>query len=577
MAWQLFGFEIQRRNQADDEKEKRASFTPPPNDDGSTVVAEGNFYGTYMDLNGSISSESELITKYREMILYPDVEYAVDDIVCEAVTLDSDSDVVSFNMESFEDSSVFANKAIQDKINEEFKKVIELLDFNHTAYEIFKRWYVDGRLYYHVIIDDKAPDEGIKEFRYIDPRKIRKIKEVQRVRDPQGVAMNLTQLKSEYFVYSSAGFGKMPPGSQSFSQAGDAGVYGLKIASDSIIYAHSGVTDPNNNMILSYLHSAIRVLNALRSLEDSLVIYRFVRAPERRIFYIDVGNLPRQKAEQYMNDMMIKHKNKLVYDQSNGQIRDDRRFMTMFEDYWLPRREGSKGTQIETLPAGQNLGELTDVEYFQKKLYRALHVPISRMNPETSGFTFSKAAEISRDEVKFSRFIDRLRRRFSLLLFEALSKQLVLKNIIAKQEISELYRGGWFEFANDNHFAEVKDNEILSRRVEVAKDVQDFVGIYFSHDYVRRKILRQTDDDLEKLDTDIANEKMDPRYSPKPEGNGVDMGGGGGDFPPQGFQDGDPSQLGAPVMPDNGQMGNPAQDPNLPQQPQVINSSKDSR
>ena len=570
MAWTLFGFEIQRRDAALEEKEKRPSFVPPPNDDGSLVVAEGNFYGTYFDLNGSISSEAELITKYREMALYPDVEYAIDDIVNEAVNLDGENDVVAFNMDSFEEDSVFAKEDIQEKVSEEFKKVIELLDFNNNAYEIFKRWYVDGRLYYHVIIDDKVPEEGIKELRYIDPRKIRKIKEVKRVQDPQRVAMQLNQLKSEYYVYSSAGFGKMPPGSQMNSL--DMTAYGLKIAKDSVIYCHSGLLDPNGNMILSYLHKAIRVLNSLKALEDSLVIYRFTRAPERRIFYIDVGNLPRQKVEQYMNDMMIKHKNKLVYDQSSGTIRDDRRFMTMFEDYWLPRREGNKGTQIETLPGGQNLGELTDVEYFQQKLYRALSVPISRMNPETSGFTFSKAAEISRDEVKFSRFIDRLRRRFSMLLFEALSKQLILKQVMAKEEIPELYRGGWFEFASDNHFTEVKDNEILSRRIEVAKGIQDFVGKYFSHDFVRKKILRQTDDDIEALDEKIEEEKDDPRYPPAPMGgNGVqvmDPTFGGGDpgsmFPQPGMMPG------APGMP----MPQPGQ-PSAPAGPQQINSQNE--
>lgn len=574
MAWELFGFEIQRRNPQEDEKQKRPSFVPPNNDDGSLVVAEGNFYGTYFDLNGTISSEAELITKYREMALYPDVEYAVDDIVNESVTMDGGNDVVEFNMDSFEEDSVFAKPEIQDTVNEEFKKIIELLDFNNNAYEIFKRWYVDGRLYYHVIIDEKAPGEGIKELRYIDPRKIRKIKEVKRVTSQSGGAsvVQLTQLKSEYYIYSSAGFGKMPPNSQ--TNGVDMTAYGLKIAKDSVIYCHSGLLDPNGNMILSYLHKAIRVLNSLKALEDSLVIYRFTRAPERRIFYIDVGNLPRQKVEQYMNDMMIKHKNKLVYDQSSGTIRDDRRFMTMFEDYWLPRREGNKGTQIETLPGGQNLGELTDVEYFQQKLYRALGVPVSRMNPETSGFTFSKAAEISRDEVKFSRFVDRLRRRFSMLLFEALSKQLILKNVMAKEEIPELYRGGWFEFASDNHFAEVKDNEILSRRIEVAKDIQDFVGKYFSHEFVRKKILRQTDEEIETMDEQIKIEEDDPRYEPNPMGgNGIQVmdptfnGGAGGGDP---FGSPNPMPNPMPGMP-NGMPG-AQQDP---QNPQQINSEKE--
>jgi hypothetical protein len=518
---QLFGYQLVRRDKAEEEKEKRPSFVPPAPDDGSAIVAEGNFYGTFFDLTGQVSSEADLITKYRQMAQYPDVDYAIDDIVNEAITLDED-DVVKVNLDGFEKSSVFSKKAVQDRIHEEFKNILELLDFNNNAYKIFRAWYIDGRIYYHVIIDEKVPEEGIKELRNVDPRKLRKVKEVKRVRDPQNIAVNLVQVKSEYYVFSSTGFGAAPINQNNFQSAMDGAIYGLRIAKDSVVYGHSGLLDENNVMVLSYLHKAIRPLNALKALEDSLVIYRFVRAPERRIFYIDTGSMPRQKAEQYIRDMQAKHKNKLVYDQSNGQIKDDRRFMTMFEDYWLPRREGGKGTEIDTLPGGQNLGELGDVEYFQNKLYRALNIPVSRMNPETSGFTFSKAAEISRDEVKFSRFIDRLRRQFSMILFELLSKQLVLKGVIAKEEIPELYRGAFFEFASDNHFAEVKDNEILSRRIEVAKDIQDFVGKYFSHDYVRTKIFKQTEDDIEQMDEEIEEEKTDERYEPNPMGgNGI--------------------------------------------------------
>lgn len=566
MAWSLFGFEIQRKRPEEDEREKRPSFVPPPNDDGSMVVAEGNFYGTLYDVNGTATSESDLITKYREIALYPDVEYAIDDIVNEAITIDGGNDVVKFNMDSFEETSVFADERVQESVQREFKRIVELLDFNTNAYDIFRRWYIDGRIYYHVIVDED-PTQGIKELRYVDPRKIRKVKEVKRVQvNGQSSVTQLTQLKSEYYVFSNTGFGKTVPGQ---STGVDQTAYGVKIASDSVIYSHSGLLDPNGNMVLSHLHSAIRVLNALKSLEDSLVIYRYTRAPERRIFYIDVGNLPRQKAEQYMRDMMVKHKNKLVYDAANGVIRDDRRFSTMFEDFWLPRREGGKGTEITTLPGGQNLGELKDVEYFQQKLYRALGVPISRMNPETSGFTFSKAAEISRDEVKFSRFIDRIRRRFATLLFDALRIQLLLKNVISKDDVDELQRGAWMEFASDNHFAEVKDNEILSRRIEVAKDIQDFVGKYFSHDFVRRKVLRQDDDEIERMDDEIFDEKSDPRFPERPFGMGTGIGVSDPTF--------GADAIGGSPMPGQPQ---PApqwgqQDPSQPQAPQQINSEKE--
>jgi capsid assembly protein Gp20 len=573
MAWNLFGFEITRSKPEEEEKLKRPSFVPPANDDGSTVVAEGNFYGVLYDVNGITTSESDLITKYREMAQYPDVAYAVDDIVNEAISLSDDNDVVRISTEGFEEGSVFADEGIQETVAAEFKKVIELLDFNNNAYRIFKNWYIDGRIYYHVIIDDQRPGDGIQEVRYIDPRKIRKIKEIKRVQ-AKGAAniTQLTQLKSEYYVFNSSGFGQTPIGS---TPGVDTTMYGLKIAKDSVVYAHSGVMDPSGNMVLSYLHNAMRILNALKALEDSLVIYRFTRAPERRVFYVDVGNLPRQKADQYLREMMTRHKNKLVYDASSGVIKDDRRFMTMFEDYWLPRREGSKGTQIETLPGGQNLGELTDVEHYQQKLYRALGVPTSRMNPETSGFTFSRAAEISRDEVKFSRFIDRLRRQFSTLLFDLLVKQLLLKKVIAKEDVEEFYRGARFEFMTDNHFTEVKDNEILSRRIEVAKDIQDFAGKYFSHQFVRKNIFRQDDDEIDKQDQEILDEQGDVRFPVNPFG-GTGIGVGDPTFGADAIGGGGDPGMGGGVMPGAPM---PGADPNALQQqnmqPQQLNSEKE--
>jgi len=538
----LFGWTIVRKDRKEEEREeKRPSFVPPPNDDGSVIVGEGAFYGSYLDLEGSARSEAELVNKYREMSMYPVVDYAIDDIVNEAISTDAE-DVVQINLESFEKDSPFSKKPIQDKIYAEFDRIVELLDFNSHAYDIFRRWYVDGRLYYHVIIDEKAPQEGIKELRYVDPRKIRKIKEVKREKDKNGVV--LTKLKNEYYLYSDVGF--TVPNSRN-TMGVDSNITGLRIAKDTVVHVTSGLTDTSGNLTLGYLHKAIVPLNQLKALENSLVIYRFTRAPERRVFYIDVGNLPKQKAEQHLRDMMVKHKNKLVYDASTGEIRDDRKFMTMLEDFWLSRREGSKGTEITTLNSqGTFLSQLEDINLIKKNLYMALNVPISRLEPETSGFTMSRVTEISRDEVKFAKFVDRLRRRFSVLLFESLCKQLLLKNIIAKEDIPEFYRGAWFEFAIDNHFAEMKENEILSRRLEIAKDIQDFVGKYYSHEFVRKRILRQTDDEIEEMDEQMDGEKDDPRFQEPilafdPTANGNDPG-MGGMIPPDGTPNPMPGQ-----------------------------------
>ena len=568
MAWNLFGFQLGAPTKKEEEEKSRPSFVPPTNEDGSLVVAEGNFFGQVYDFGGGSATEAELINRWREMAEYPDVDYAIDDIVNESISIDEDGVVVRLNMENFDESSVFADESIQDRVQLAFKRVLELLDFNNKAYRIFRSWYVDGRLYYHVIVDEKQPKTGIKELRYVDPRKIRKVKEVKKVVSPSPGAA-LFQTKNEYYVYSSAGFGQTQVGSQ---MAGvDSSVYGLKIAKDSVVYAHSGLLNAAGTMVISYLQKASRLVNQLKAMEDSMVIYRLVRAPERRVFYIDVGNLPKQKAEQYLRDMMVRHKNKLVYDATNGVVRDDRKFLTMHEDYWLPRREGGKGTEISTLPGAQNLGAIEDIENLQQKLYRALNIPASRLNPETAGFTFAKAAEISRDENKFSRFVDRLRRQFSTLLFDLLVKELLLTGVIATEDVPEFYRGAFFEFAEDNHYAEVKDNEILSRRVEVAKDMQDFVGVYFSHDYVRRHVFRQDDDEIEKMDEEIEAEKDDDRYQENPDGsNGIQV------MDPT-FNGGFPGQPGAgmpmPGMP--GQMGTMPQQPGMAQNmPQNINSSK---
>lgn len=491
---EIFGFEVKRKQKDDIE-----SFAPEVKDDGAVVVAAGGSYGTYVDLEGTARSEAELITRYREMSLQPEVEAAIDDVVNESIIL-GEENIVRIKLDNL---NMKAN--IKKTIEAEFEEIKRLLDFEKSAYEIFKRWYIDGRLVYHVIIDEQNPSLGIRQLRYIDPRKIRKIREVEKQRK-EGFSLSTT--KNEYFLYSEKGF---LLGSTAGTASDYTAAQGLKIAPDSILHCTSGLTDQNNSMVLSYLHKAVRPLNQLRVLEDATVIYRITRAPERRIFYIDVGNLPKHKAEQHVRDMMVKHKNRLIYDQVTGDVRDDRKFITMLEDYWFPRREGSKGTEITTLPAGQNLGQMDDVMYFRKKLYQSLYVPINRLDPESN---YSLATEISREEIKFGKFITRLRMRFSHLFLKALEKQLVLKKVISAEEWPDMMQYIDFEFAMDNYFEELKEGEMLAKRLTLADQVQEFVGKYYSNDFVRRSILRQNDDDIEKNDEQIAEEQNNPIYNP---------------------------------------------------------------
>lgn len=555
----LFGFELipQKKD------ETPVSFQPEIKDDGAVVVASGGSYGTYVDLEGTIKSEAELVTRYREMALAPEVESAIDDIVNEAIITDQDS-VVTIDCDNIPKIS----EQVKKRIAAEFDEVLELLDFNNNAYEIFKKWYVDGRLYFHAIQDAHNPIQGLRELRYIDPRKIRKVREVEQIKDASSGA-TLVKTKSEYYVYSDTGF-SAGSAATSYSSSQNNGTFagqsGLRIAFDSIIHVTSGLMDQNNTLVLSYLHKAIKPLNQLRALEDATVIYRLSRAPERRVFYVDVGNLPKAKAEQYLRDMMVKHKNRLVYDAATGEIRDDRKYMTMLEDYWLPRRDGGKGTEIDVLPPGQNLGELTDVNYFLKKLMKSLGVPISRLDPE-SGMTLGRASEISRDEVKFSKFVGRMRKRFCGLLLKALEKQLVLKGVCTLEEWKEYSRHVVFNFQEDNHFAEMKDNEILQSRVDIATSLQQFVGSYFSHEWIRKQVLKQTDEDIAKMDEDIANEKHNENYQ-KLDQSGM-MGGfpgdaGFGGMPPDlfGQQPGQVEVPGDGGMPENPMAGqsNPAKD-----------------
>jgi len=494
----LFGFEIKRQ----DKEPEPQSFAPPQEDDGAVIVAAGGVYGTYVDLEGSAKTEAELVTKYRDMTNQPEVDQAVDDIVNEAIVSEPEVETVSLNLDKTNTSP-----NIKKLIIEEFENIKKLLNFDNQAFDIFRRYYVDGRLYYHAIIDDKKPELGLKELRYIDPRKIRKIKEIKKKKD-QVTGATLTEKAAEYFLYSEKGY--YNAGNSNLGNQGMTG--GIRIAKDSIIHITSGLMDTNNTIVLSHLHKAIKVLNQLRTLEDATVIYRISRAPERRIFYIDVGNLPKMKAEQYLRDMMIRHKNRVVYDSQTGEIRDDRKFMTMLEDYWLPRREGNKGTEITTLPGGQNLGEMTDVNYFQKKLYRALNVPGSRLEAEQT-FNVGRSTEITRDEVKFSKFVNRLRSKFSSLFLKSLEKQLVLKKIMTLEEWQDILQSIKFDYAKDNYFAELKEIEAIRERVSILRDIDDFAGKYVSHAWVRKNVLRQTEEEIEQNDEEMQAELDDPRYA----------------------------------------------------------------
>jgi hypothetical protein len=484
----LFGFEIKKRQ----DLPAPVSFAPKQNDDGAMVVQAGGVYGTYVDLDGSIRTETELVTKYREMAQHPELEQAIDDIVNEAIVGDSQDAPVEINLDDLEQP-----ERIKQIVRDEFDKIIELLEFNDYSYDVFKKWYVDGRLYYHAIIDEANPREGIQELRYIDPRYIRKIRETKKKKTQNGVPV--VQDGNEYYIYNNRGFVRSPGATSMTGQ-------GIRIAKDSIVSVMSGMSNPNGDVVLSYLHKAVKPLNQLRSLEDSLVIYRISRAPERRIFYIDVGNLPKMKAEQYLRDVMQRFKNKVVYNSDTGEIRDDRKFMTMLEDFWLPRREGGKGTEISTLPGGENLGQIEDVVYFQRKLYKALNVPISRLEPETV-YNLGRSTEITRDEIKFAKFIDRLRAKFSQLFTKLLKTQLILKGVTTLEEWPEFARSIRYDYAIDNHFAELKKAEVLRERVQMLRDIDDYVGKYFSNEWVRRNVLFQTDDEIDEINQQIDAER----------------------------------------------------------------------
>ena len=493
---QLFGFSLERAKKLP----KGPSFVQKDSMDGSQPIVGGGYYGYSVDFDGTLRNEYELITRYREMVLQPECDSAVDDIVNETICGNFDDVPIEVELSNLKQS-----EKIKKLIREEFNEILRLLDFENRSYEIFRRWYVDGRLFYHKVIDPANPRGGLTELRYIDPRKIRKVTEYQQKRPEElrGVDINtqLTRKSAEYFLYNPKGL------KNSTNQ-------GMKIAPDSVTYCHSGIQDLNKNMTLSHLHKAIKAVNQLRMIEDSLVIYRLSRAPERRIFYIDVGNLPKNKAEQYLREVMGRYRNKLVYDANTGEIKDDKKFMSMLEDFWLPRREGGRGTEISTLPGGQNLGELEDVKYFQKKLYKALNVPSSRLETETT-FNIGRAAEITRDEVKFQKFVARLRKRFSELFMDLLRTQLVLKGIVSLEEWEEMKEHVQFDYIADNYFTELKEIEIRNERMNQVSAMDPFVGKYFSVEYMRRQVLKQTETEMKEIDKQIAAE-MESGIIPDP-------------------------------------------------------------
>jgi hypothetical protein len=517
MALSLFGFQISR-GKTDAAQQNEKTFTPPSNEDGALTISSAAYYGTYVDLDGTAKNEVELISRYREMAMQPEIESAIDDIVNEAIVQNDDGKSVRIIMDDLKQP-----ERIKKAIEEEFSNVLRLLNYTKMGTDTFRRFYIDGRLFYHIIIDEKNPNAGIQSLRYIDPRKIRKIREVKKDKDGT-TNTDIVTTVNEYYIYND----KVVSGTSS-----NYGPVGTRIAKDAIINVNSGLMDSRRAVVLSYLHKAIKPLNQLRMIEDATVIYRISRAPERRIFYIDVGNLPKLKAEQYLRDIMVKYKNKLVYDAATGEVRDDRKFLSMMEDFWLPRREGGKGTEITTLPGGQNLGELEDVKYFEKKLYKSLNVPASRLNPESSGFSMGRVGEISRDEVKFGKFVDRQRQKFSELFDQALRVQCVFKGICTADEFDEFRESIYYDFLKDNNFAELKEAELNRERLSLLASVDPYVGRYYSMQWIQQNVLRLTDDEIKAMQKQIEKEKkegliLDPMQIAQQAQTDMATGGDGG-------------------------------------------------
>ena len=502
---ELFGFSITRVKKPTDPKQ---AFTQPQADDGTQTIAAGGYYGQYLDMEGQSKTEQDLIRRYREIALHPECDMAIEDIINESIVANELKDAIRLNLDNLP-----FGKDVRRKIEDEFKEVLRLMNFHTRGHDIFRRWYVDGRLYYHKVIDRESTRKGITELRYIDPRKIKKIREVRKKRPdgPVPYGLNVIDEVKEYFLYNEKGVTNTTSG-------------GIKIAVDAIAFCPSGLIDQNKNMVLSYLHKAIKPVNQLRMIEDASVIYRIARAPERRIFKIDVGNLPKVKAEQYLKDVMNRYRNKLVYDASTGEIRDDRNYMSMLEDFWLPSREGGRGTDIQTLPGGTNLGEIADIEYFQRKLYRSLNVPISRMESE-QGFSLGRTTEITRDELKFTKFVQRIRKKFSPLFTDVLKTQLLLKGIIAPEDWPQIQEHIQYDFLADGHFAELKDAELLENRLNQLQTVEAYIGTFFSKEYVLKKVLRMNDTEIQEMRDQIKKEAdtdpMDGGIVIPPGGDGI--------------------------------------------------------
>ena len=484
---ELFGFSITRLKKQSDPKQ---SFTVAPADDGTQTIAAGGYFGQYLDMEGTAKTEADLIRRYREISLHPECDLAIEDIVNEAIVANENKEAVRVNVNNLP----YGND-VRRKIEDEFKEVLRLMNFNTKGHDIFRRWYVDGRIFYQKIIDRNATTKGITELKYLDPRKIKRIREVRKKR-PEGVTgpnmLTVVDEFVEYYLFNEKGVINSTSG-------------GIKIAPDTIAYCPSGLVDQTKNMVLSYMHKAIKPVNQLRMIEDAAVIYRIARAPERRIFKIDVGNLPKVKAEQYLRDVMARYRNKLVYDASTGEIRDDRNYMSMLEDFWLPSREGGRGTDITTLPGGQNLGEINDIEYFRSKLYRSLNVPVSRLE-SNSGFNMGRASEITRDELKFTKFVQRLRKKFTELFNDILRTQLILKGIINEEDWQSVRESITYDFLQDGHFAELKHTEMMRERLALANEMRDYIGKFYSVEYVRKNILKQNEREIEDIDNQIKKE-----------------------------------------------------------------------
>ena len=482
----VFGFEITKKKSS--KQLDVGSVVTPSSDDGSTVVnsSASAYYGMVMDIEGVVKNENDLIRRYREVAQYADCDSAIEDIVNEAIITNDTDKAIKLNLDKLK-----VSEAIKKKIHEEFDNVLRLYKFDTRGHDTFRQWYIDGRLHYQILLDPENPKAGIVEMRFIDPRKIRRIKNVEKERTKQGV--EIVKKVDEFYLYNDKGI------KENTTQ-------GVKLTLDSVVYCPSGLLDANTGMMLSPLHKAIKPVNQLKMIEDAVVIYRISRAPERRVFYVDVGNLPKLKAEQYVNDIMNKFRNKVVYDATTGETRDDRRHLSMMEDFWMPRREGGKGTEITTLPGGQNLGDIQDIEYFQKKLYQALNVPMSRLQ-QSSGFSIGRSSEITRDEIKFNKFIGRLRTKFSVLFSETLRVQLITKGVIRDDEWEDMSYHIKYEYTEDNNYSELKDAELVMNRIQILQQMEPFVGKYYSANWVRKNLLQQSDEEIAEMDKDMVSEQ----------------------------------------------------------------------